>query len=103
VLSPYAAVMYGAQAIMCGSSDVVVAGGMENMSQVPHYVSGMRGGVKMGHQEMVDGMIKDGLWDVYGDEHMVRGWVDGWALDWIVSLLDAHSGCRTGRVGRVVC
>jgi acetyl-CoA C-acetyltransferase len=43
---------------------------MENMSNVPYYVPGARSGVKFGHQKVVDGMIKDGLWDVYNDYHM---------------------------------
>ncbi len=63
-------VMLAAQAIMVGDADVIVAGGMENMSMVPYYVEGARTGFKMGHQNMIDGMIKDGLWDVYNDFHM---------------------------------
>jgi acetyl-CoA C-acetyltransferase len=64
------ALMFGAQSIMLGDNDVVVAGGMENMSQVPHYVPGMRTGQKLGDGKLQDGMIKDGLWDVYNDYHM---------------------------------
>ncbi|MEW6058106.1 MAG: acetyl-CoA C-acyltransferase [Bdellovibrionota bacterium] len=64
------AVMLGAQAIETGQADLVVAGGMENMSQVPHYLENARGGYRMGHQKIVDGMIKDGLWDPYHDFHM---------------------------------
>jgi len=63
-------VMLAAQAIACGDADVVVAGGMENMSQVPHYLPQFRGGVKLGHGEVKDGMIHDGLWDVYNNFHM---------------------------------
>jgi len=63
-------VMLAAQAIMVGDADVVVAGGMENMTQVPYYLPTNRFGSKMGHAQMVDGMIKDGLWDVYNDFHM---------------------------------
>jgi len=63
-------VMLAAQAVMVGDADVIVAGGMENMSMVPFYVPGARTGFKMGHQELIDGMIKDGLWDVYNDFHM---------------------------------
>jgi len=63
-------VMFAAQSIMLGDNDVVVAGGMENMSQVPHYVPGMRSGQKLGDGKLQDGMIKDGLWDVYNDYHM---------------------------------
>lgn len=64
------AVMLAAQAIMVGDADAVIAGGMENMSMVPYYLPKFRSGNKMGHQEIVDGMIKDGLWDVYNDFHM---------------------------------
>ncbi len=58
-----------AQSIMTGDNEIVVAGGMENMSQTPHYVSG-RKGVKLGDIKMTDGMIKDGLTDVYNRVHM---------------------------------
>jgi acetyl-CoA C-acetyltransferase len=64
------AVMMGAQSIMLGDNEVVVAGGMESMSNAPHYVLNMRKGQKLGHSQLVDGMIKDGLWDVYNDYHM---------------------------------
>ena len=64
------AVMLAAQAIMVGDADVVVAGGMENMSQVPYYLDKARFGYKMGNAALIDGMIKDGLWDVYNDFHM---------------------------------
>ena len=64
------AVMLAAQAIMIGDADVIVAGGMENMSQVPYYLEGAREGLKMGNKQIIDGMIKDGLWDVYNDFHM---------------------------------
>lgn len=63
-------VMIGAQTIMLGDNDVVIAGGMENMSSVPHYVPGMRTGLKLGDGKLVDGMVKDGLWDVYNNYHM---------------------------------
>lgn len=63
------AVMMAAQAIKCGDADVIVAGGMENMSSVPHYVSG-RNGQKLGDIKMVDGLVKDGLTDVYNKTHM---------------------------------
>lgn len=64
------AVMLAAQAIMVGDAEVVVAGGMENMSQAPFYLPGYRQGHKMGNVTLVDGMIKDGLWDPYNDFHM---------------------------------
>ncbi len=58
-------VMLGAQSIMLGYADVVVAGGMENMSQIPFYLPNMRFGNKYGHTEVLDGLQKDGLTDVY--------------------------------------
>ena len=63
------AVMMAAQSIKSGDQDVIVAGGMENMSQVPHYING-RNGVKLGDIKVVDGMVKDGLTDVYNNVHM---------------------------------
>ncbi|MBN8684694.1 MAG: acetyl-CoA C-acyltransferase [Chitinophagales bacterium] len=59
------AITLGAQSIMLGLNDVVVAGGMENMSQIPYYVPNARWGYKYGNGEMVDGLAKDGLTDVY--------------------------------------
>ena len=64
------AVMLGAQAIQVGDADTIVAGGMESMSNVPYYVERARTGLRMGHSQLIDGMIKDGLWDVYNDFHM---------------------------------
>jgi acetyl-CoA C-acetyltransferase len=64
------AIISGAQAIAVGDAEVVVAGGMESMSNVPHYDRSARTGVRMGNVELVDGMIHDGLWDVYGQQHM---------------------------------
>ncbi|MFC1619416.1 acetyl-CoA C-acyltransferase [Candidatus Neomarinimicrobiota bacterium] len=64
------AVMLAAQAIQVGDAGIIVAGGQENMSNTPYYLFGMRQGAKMGHQEAVDGMIHDGLWDVYNRMHM---------------------------------
>jgi len=64
------AVMLAAQSIKAGDSHVVVAGGQESMSNAPYYVCGMRGGVKLGDQQMVDGMIKDGLWCASCNVHM---------------------------------
>jgi acetyl-CoA C-acetyltransferase len=63
------AVMQGAQAIMAGDAEIVVAGGMENMSLIPHYVH-MRNGVKFGPTSLVDGMQKDGLVDAYDNNAM---------------------------------
>lgn len=59
------AVMYGAQSIMLGTSDVVIAGGMESMSNIPYYLPKARFGYKYGHSEILDGLLKDGLWEVY--------------------------------------
>ncbi|HEV8364679.1 MAG TPA: acetyl-CoA C-acetyltransferase [Gemmatimonadaceae bacterium] len=64
------AVMLAAQAIRAGDLQVAVAGGMESMSNAPHYIYGMRAGVKLGDQTLVDGMIKDGLWCSFCDVHM---------------------------------
>jgi acetyl-CoA C-acetyltransferase len=64
------AVMLASQAIRAGDADCVVAGGQEAMSAAPHYVHGMRNGIKAGNQTMVDGMIHDGLWDSFGCCHM---------------------------------
>jgi len=64
------AISQGAQAIMLGDADVVVAGGMENMSRVPHYLPGSRNGTKLGNITMLDGMVHDGLTDVYDQKHM---------------------------------
>lgn len=58
-------VMLGAQSIMLGINDVVVAGGMESMSNVPYYVPKARFGYKYGHGQMIDGLMHDGLWEVY--------------------------------------
>jgi len=63
-------VMLATQTIMCGDNDVVVAGGMENMSSVPHYFEKGRMGQKLGDMKLIDGMVKDGLTDVYGRVHM---------------------------------
>ncbi|TVU22251.1 hypothetical protein EJB05_31935 [Eragrostis curvula] len=61
------AVMLAAQTIQLGINDVVVAGGMESMSNAPKYVAQARRGSRFGHDVLVDGMLKDGLWDVYND------------------------------------
>ncbi|GAB4329849.1 MAG: acetyl-CoA C-acyltransferase [Calditrichia bacterium] len=64
------AVMLATQAIRLGDSDVVVAGGMESMSNVPYYLKGARFGYRLGNGEVIDGMVHDGLWDVYNNFHM---------------------------------
>jgi acetyl-CoA C-acetyltransferase len=63
-------IMLAAQSIMCGDNEVVVAGGMENMSSVPHYFAKGRNGQKLGDMKLVDGLVKDGLTDVYNKVHM---------------------------------
>jgi len=64
------AVMLAAQAIRAGDEQLLIAGGQESMSNAPHYVRGMRGGVKFGNQVMQDGLIGDGLWCSFYDRHM---------------------------------
>ncbi len=64
------AVMLAAQAIMLGDADVIVAGGMESMSNSPYLLNKARDGYRLGHGELIDSMIKDGLWDVYNNFHM---------------------------------
>ncbi|MCA1750275.1 MAG: acetyl-CoA C-acyltransferase [Cryomorphaceae bacterium] len=64
------AVMMAAQSIAAGDADVIVAGGMESMSRVPHYLPGSRTGTKLGNMTMLDGMVFDGLTDAYNQEHM---------------------------------
>jgi acetyl-CoA C-acetyltransferase len=64
------AIALGAQSIMLGENDVVVAGGMESMSQVPHYLLGSRSGYRLGDAKLIDGLIYDGLTDVYNGQHM---------------------------------
>jgi acetyl-CoA C-acetyltransferase len=64
------AVISGAQAIALGDAEVVVAGGMESMSNAPYYSKALRTGARMGNVELVDGMVHDGLWDVYNQVHM---------------------------------
>lgn len=64
------AAMIAANQIQLGEADVIVAGGMESMSNVPYYLQKHRFGSKLGHAQAEDGIIKDGLWDVYNDFHM---------------------------------
>ena len=64
------AVMLASQAIQCGDASVVVAGGMENMSRAPYLLEKARNGYRMGNGELIDSMIRDGLWDVYNNVHM---------------------------------
>ena len=64
------AIMLGVQSILLGDNDIVVAGGMESMSQAPYYLDKARGGYRLGHGALIDGIIRDGLWDPYKDFHM---------------------------------
>lgn len=64
------AIILGAQSIMTGVNDIVIAGGMESMSNVPYYLDKARTGYRLGNGQLTDGLIKDGLWDVYKDYHM---------------------------------
>lgn len=64
------AVMMACQAIQAGEADVVVAGGMESMSRAPYILERARSGYQVGHGELIDSMIKDGLWDAYGNVPM---------------------------------
>src|SRR5476651_104039 len=64
------ALMLAAQNIALGQNDIVVAGGMESMSNVPYYLDKARNGYRLGNGQIIDGLVKDGLWDVYNDYHM---------------------------------
>ena len=64
------AVMLGMQAIQSGDAQVIISGGMENMSSVPYLLPKARSGYRLGHGEIIDSMITDGLWDAYHDKHM---------------------------------
>ena len=64
------AIMFAAQAIMLGQADVILAGGMESMSNVPYYLDKARFGAKYGNGQMIDGLVRDGLWDPYHDYAM---------------------------------
>ncbi|RFZ85277.1 acetyl-CoA C-acyltransferase [Mucilaginibacter terrenus] len=64
------AIMLAAQSIAMGDKDIIVAGGMESMSNVPYYLDKARNGYRLGNGQITDGLVKDGLWDVYNDFHM---------------------------------
>jgi len=64
------AIMLAAQSIANGDNEIVLAGGMESMSNVPYYLDKARNGYRLGHGQVTDGLVKDGLWDVYNDYHM---------------------------------
>ena len=93
------AVMLAAQAIKAGDAEVVVAGGQESMSNAPYYVYGMRNGVKLGDQTMVDGMIKDGLWCAFCDVHM-GGHAEYTAKKAGVTRASSRTSSRPRRTGR---
>src|SRR6201993_2181994 len=64
------AIMLAATSIALGENDIVLAGGMESMSNVPYYLDKARNGYRLGNGQIIDGLVKDGLWDVYNDYHM---------------------------------
>ncbi|NCD69082.1 acetyl-CoA C-acyltransferase [Mucilaginibacter agri] len=64
------AIMLAAQSIALGEQEIIVAGGMESMSNVPYYLDKARTGYRLGHGQVTDGLVKDGLWDVYNNYHM---------------------------------
>ena len=64
------AVMLATQVIQTGDAEIIIAGGMENMTQAPYLLPNGRDGHRLGHGQVVDSMIKDGLWDAYNDKHM---------------------------------
>ena len=64
------AIIQGARAVALGDAQVVVVGGMESMSNAPYLLPGARAGLRMGHAQLIDSMIHDGLWDAYYDQHM---------------------------------
>lgn len=64
------AIMIAAQSIALGLNDIIIAGGMESMSNVPYYLDKARNGYRLGNGQIIDGLVKDGLWDVYNDYHM---------------------------------
>lgn len=64
------AIMLAVQSIANGDNEIIVAGGMESMSNVPYYLDKARNGYRLGHGQITDGLVKDGLWDVYNDYHM---------------------------------
>lgn len=63
-------IMLATQAIKCGDHSVIAAGGMENMTQAPYLMPAARNGARLGHTQMLDSMVNDGLWDIYNDFHM---------------------------------
>ncbi len=101
------AVMLAAQAVKAGDARCVIAGGMESMSNAPHYLWGMRNGIKFGNQQLLDGLVHDGLWCSFGECHMgghaeytaekaqiTREEQDRFALESHRKAVDAIEHCR---------
>jgi len=63
-------IMFASQAIQTGYRNIMIAGGFESMSNIPHYLPGSRNGFRLGNSQIVDGLIHDGLWDIYNNQHM---------------------------------
>ncbi len=78
-------VMFGAQSISLGENSVVIAGGFESMSNTPFYLPKMRQGQTLGHGQVEDGIIKDGLWDPIDNHHMVSWKVS--SIQWMQCAL----------------
>lgn len=64
------AIMIASMSISTGYRNVCIAGGMESMSNIPYYLKGARTGYRLGNNTVIDGLINDGLWDIYNDQHM---------------------------------
>ncbi|WP_413507316.1 acetyl-CoA C-acetyltransferase [Serratia proteamaculans] len=64
------AIHLAVQAIRCGDAEVIIAGGQESMSQSPYLINGARAGLRLGHSQLIDSVIQDGLWDAFNDYHM---------------------------------
>ena len=100
-------VMLAAQAVAYGDSDIVIAGGQENMSASPHVLMGSRDGQRMGDWKMVDSMIVDGLWDVYNQYHMgitaenvARKYAIGRDAQDALALASQHKAAAAQEAGR---
>lgn len=103
------AVILGAQAIRCGDAEVVIAGGQENMSLSPYVLPKARSGLRMGHAQMVDSMIEDGLWDAFNQYHMgttAQNLVEQYGISRSeqdeLALRSQQRACAARRAGRFV-
>jgi acetyl-CoA C-acetyltransferase len=86
-----------ATGVMLGINSICVVGGMENMTRVPHYISSMRCGKKLGHDQLIDGLILDGLWDVYNNQHM-GNCAEKTSRDFAISRADVDAfACESAR------